>query len=379
MMDFDLYSHTSLLCRSGSRLYGINNADSDIDVQGCAVPPVKYWLSNLEFEQSNDAAKLQDARFMALFTDDERKIIAATKLEGTIYGVKKYIHLAGESNPNVLDGVWAPDSAVLRCDRIGELIRENQKLFLTLSALPRFVGYSVGQLKKMNLHRQYFANPRLVKPERANYNLNAPDDYTPNELDALRAAIKKQVDSWQPSFTDKMSQVDIIAIKDHFSRTLEEMSIAQEDRYLLAERRLGVPGSLKEYFEKERRFQLDMDAFKDYQKWLKDRNPARAALEAKVGYDTKFAVHLIRLLRACCDILRTGTYMVDRTNIDAELLREIRAGNFKYEDILAMSDALKVEAFELGKLNPKGLPQQPQHDKINDLLVNIAKSSFGWN
>src|SRR5690606_20754205 len=36
-----------------------------------------------------------------------------------------------------------------------------------------------------------------------------------------------------------------------------------------------------------------------YQTWLKQRNPVRAEMEKKFGFDGKFAIHMIRLGRTC--------------------------------------------------------------------------------
>ncbi|AEZ66297.1 hypothetical protein phiTE_131 [Pectobacterium phage phiTE] len=39
---------------------------------------------------------------------------------------------------------------------------------------------------------------------------------------------------------------------------------------------------------------------------MKNRNAARHELEEKFGYDTKHAMHLVRLLRMSQEILETG-------------------------------------------------------------------------
>ena len=64
--------------------------------------------------------------------------------------------------------------------------------------------------------------------------------------------------------------------------------------------------------------------WENYQSWKKNRNPARARLEAQFGYDTKHAQHLIRMLRMGIEILRDCEVRVRRK--DAAELRAIRAG-----------------------------------------------------
>jgi predicted nucleotidyltransferase len=65
------------------------------------------------------------------------------------------------------------------------------------------------------------------------------------------------------------------------------------------------------------------------------RNEKRALLEAQFGYDTKHAMHLIRLLRMGIEILRDHTVVVRRP--DAEELLDIRNGKFTLEQIIEMA------------------------------------------
>lgn len=376
-MNFDIYNHTILLSRSGSRLYGISTPESDIDVQGCAIPPLPYWMSNLTFEQVQGSSYLEDSRFTALFSEEEKQTIANTKCEGSIYNVSKYLKMAADSNPNVLDSLFSPDSAILLSTKTGDLLRENRGLFVSLAAYSRFVGYSTSQLEKMNLHRTYLTNPRLTPPTRAEFGLLSESVASEAELTEIKAAIQKQIDQWGGAFSNGMSQTDIWMVKEYFTQALEEMQLSALDRYELAEKRLGVPMKIREYLSKEREYAKALGEYKSYQRWLKDRNPVRAATEAKAGYDTKFAVHLIRLLRCSVELLKTGIYNVDRRGIDSDLLMEIRAGKLKYEDIMSMSDALKIEAKAAYDANSANLPARPQTEAVNALLLKIVADHFG--
>lgn len=68
------------------------------------------------------------------------------------------------------------------------------------------------------------------------------------------------------------------------------------------------------------------------------RNEKRALLEAQFGYDTKHAMHLIRLLRMGIEILRDHEVVVQRP--DAHELVEIRNGKFTLQEILEMATDL---------------------------------------
>ena len=54
-----------------------------------------------------------------------------------------------ENNPNVIDSLFTPVNCVLHSTRVGNLVRENRRLFLHKGAWPKFKGYAYSQLHKM--------------------------------------------------------------------------------------------------------------------------------------------------------------------------------------------------------------------------------------
>lgn len=98
----------------------------------------------------------------------------------------------------------------------------------------------------------------------------------------------------------------------------------------------------------------------------------RRKIVKRFGYDTKNASHLIRLLRMCIEFLNTGEMQVDRTYIDAEELVSIKEGKFKLEEIKEMSNDLFEQAKQAKEKSD--LPEKPDRDKIENLLVDILHS-----
>lgn len=68
----------------------------------------------------------------------------------------------------------------------------------------------------------------------------------------------------------------------------------------------------------------------------KNRNEKRSELEEKFGYDTKHAMHLVRLLRTGEEILSEGIVRVKRP--DAKELLDIRNGLFSYDELLIYAE-----------------------------------------
>jgi hypothetical protein len=82
-----------------------------------------------------------------------------------------------------------------------------------------------------------------------------------------------------------------------------------------------------------------MKHWESYQGWKLGRNAARAKLEAEHGYDTKHAMHLIRLMRMGHEVLQSGELRVRRD--DAAELSAIRDGALSYDALLEEATQLQ--------------------------------------
>jgi predicted nucleotidyltransferase len=117
----------------------------------------------------------------------------------------------------------------------------------------------------------------------------------------------------------------------------------------------------------ERAYRASQRHWDNYQKWRRERNPARAVLEAKFGYDTKHAMHLLRLLRMGREILAEGKVLVLRP--DAEWLRAVRDGLLSYEELLKLAQQGEAELNEVIKTSP--LPETPDFAAAENLVIEL--------
>lgn len=100
----------------------------------------------------------------------------------------------------------------------------------------------------------------------------------------------------------------------------------------------------------------------------------RADTIAKYGYDTKNAMHLVRLLRMGIEILTEGEVYVMRPD-NQELLR-IRNGAYTLKEIEDESKRLNnimQEAYVRSSL-----PKRPDHEFFNEWLVDMHRRSMSW-
>lgn len=72
------------------------------------------------------------------------------------------------------------------------------------------------------------------------------------------------------------------------------------------------------------------------------KNVARPELVEKYGYDTKFAAHALRLGFEGIEFMRHGTITMPKVGEELRILREIRTGEVKFDDALAMIESAQV-------------------------------------
>jgi hypothetical protein len=135
------------------------------------------------------------------------------------------------------------------------------------------------------------------------------------------------------------------------------------------------PSFIKDEFleeaDKELNFYAAKHEWNRFLEWKKGRNKLRAPLEEKFGYDTKHAAHLVRLIRMCNEILKTGKVNVDRTGIDAEELKEIRNGAWSFDKLVEYAKKMDDEAAEAYKIS--SLQDLPNIEKIEELCVSVSE------
>jgi len=95
------------------------------------------------------------------------------------------------------------------------------------------------------------------------------------------------------------------------------------------------------------------------------KNIHRAELEQKHGYDTKYAMHVIRLYGEAKELMEKGRITLPRPNRD-ELI-EIRKGKYSLPEIQVMGRQLESEALAAQATSP--LPDQIDREAISKLIA----------
>lgn len=144
----------------GSVAYGVTSDTSDMDVYGFCIPHKDDIFPHLRGEipgfgsQKHRFAQWQEHHM----EDKERRKV----YDMTIYSIVRYFQLCMECNPNMIDSLFTPRRCVTFSTEIGEMVRENRKLFLHKGAWFKFKGYAYAQMHKID-GGQNRSNPKRTE------------------------------------------------------------------------------------------------------------------------------------------------------------------------------------------------------------------------
>lgn len=348
-----IQDNTALLVRHGSHAYGTNTPASDEDFKGIAIPTKKYFLGTMHrFEQAELKAPDPDA---------------------VIYDIRKFFNLAADCNPNIIEVLHTDPSDHFIVTDIGRAILEHKNDFLSKKIKFTFMGYSVAQLKRIKTHKRWIMDPPSVPPTRASLGLPEQTLIPQDQLMAAQAEIQKELDRFQFDFMEGMEESQKVGLRGTVAEMLAELKITSDQHWMAAARKIGLDDNFIHLMQLERQYTGAKREWDQYQNWKKTRNPARAALEEKYGYDTKHAYHLVRLIRMCREILTTGKVLVKRP--DREELLTIRNGAWTYEQLIEFADREEVELNELYNTSTV-LPKMPDKEKLDALCIKLVEQSL---
>lgn len=264
-----LPDRTLFLTRHGSHSYGTNLPTSDMDIRGIAVAPIHYYLGLSEtFEQT----------------------VLNEPVDLTIFDVRKFCKLAADANPNALEILFTDPSDHLYVHPLMGKLFEARTAFISQKAKHTFSGYARSQLKRINAHYRWLKAPLLVPPTRSEFGLPERTVIPADQLAAAQAAIDKQIDQWEWHDLEDVDPALRQSIQDEFTRRLLAITKWSWDEveakvWDAAAKEIGLDTNFIRLLDLERQYTGRLREWQNYQTWKTNRNEARAALEAKFGYD----------------------------------------------------------------------------------------------
>lgn len=365
---------TLFLTLAGSHAHGTARVTSDVDIRGVCNLPLRRRLALGEgFEQYEGALPhaLTELVWPFLTGHPTASHCLESGLECAIFDVAKFIRLCCAANPNALEILFASEADWLHTTPAWLRIHDHRRLFVTQKVHHTFMGYAMAQLKRIRTHRSWLLSPPTAKPSRAQFELPDAPTLSKDDQHRIDRAVADKVRGYgvhdiemppeaRISVMERMAALltDALAVEPH------EFELRQQ---LVAAHALGLPSEVVATLGAERRYQSGMRQWSAFQTWKRQRNPARAALEAEYGYDTKHAAHLVRLMRMGLEALTTGEVRVKRP--DAAELVAIRDGALSYDALLAQAASLQQQVDHAAAST--ALPKDLDRDQVDALCFTL--------
>ena len=292
----------------GSTAYGLASDTSDLDLKGVLVGPASWYHGFQSVPEQIELSK-----------------------DHVLYEVRKVFRLAAAANPTVIETLFTESEDHRVVTRQGERLLEHRRDFLSQRVEETFVGYALSQLKRIKGHRSWLLSPPKQEPSREEFGLPETSLIPMDQIRAAEALVEQ----------GKIEEAEL------------------------------TPNFLQ-IMHRERAYRQARRQWDNYRTWQKHRNPARAELEARFGYDTKHAQHLVRLLRMGVEILRDGEVRVRRP--DADELRRIRAGAWAYDELIERAERLAEEVRGAAQTSP--LPKVPDEQRLDALCAEIVEAAL---
>lgn len=304
-----------LLGLGGSHAYGTNVEDSDVDIRGVALNSKREVLLHQDFEQIVDG-----------------------NTDTTVYSFSKIVKLLADANPNTLEIIFQKPEHYIVLNEIGKLLVENRHMFLSKKCYYTFGGYARQQLRRL-------------------------DNKSMRELPQGKQEIHilNSIKNAEYTFHEKYFQFDDDAIKLYVDKSHREDF---ESEIFMDVHLTHYP--LRDY---KTMWHEMHNIVKDYGKLGK--RASNAITHNKIN---KHAMHLVRLMLCCIDILETGTFST-YCNKYLELLMDIRNGKYMGDDgqmtprFFTLVDTLESKMEVAFKTT--SLPEKPDMNKINDLICYV--------
>lgn len=367
-MNFNYEETTIVKHYAGSHAYGTNIEGSDVDMRGIFVAPEVYIRTPFFTVNEIDVQDEEDTK---------------------LYELTNFMKLYMDMNPNIVETLWIDQKDIITGSEVYDYLREHNQALLSKKAAFTFSGYAISQLKRIKGHNKWINSPQPEqKPRQIDYvslvhnfsgskifKINMEDIHTNHRL------IHYGSDLYGVYEAEGYETYD-------FNYTLNTNADAQLDGFYtkeptFAERIAGMViddptfgvRRLPKYLVK---FNIDVyktakEQHKNYWAWKTNRNEKRSCLEEQFGYDTKHAMHLVRLLRMAEEILKNGVVNVKRP--DALELLGIRNGEWKYEELLSFCE--DKDQYIRGELYKKSeLRKTPDIKLASEVLINCQEMSW---
>jgi len=380
----------------GSHLYNLATKDSDVDTSGIFISTHESLLGlGCDYK-----AQVSDARH-----------------DTTWFEVGELGRLLLKSNPTILESLFIPDDKMIM--KPSPLLNElfaNRDEFVTKQCFMPFIGYALQQI-----HKARGLNKKIVNPMEERL---TPFDFAYTFFKQGSTKIKNWLESrglnkdfcglvhipnmhdtygvyydWGAHF-EKEGINSFKEIKDEnmlkFIFNFYEYinSEFQENQWFERHREVkhyrgmcldeatDMRGSSVSKGEvplcwmvyNESGFKDHCKKYKEYQEWVKERNPKRYESNLNKNYDSKNMCHTLRLMHMGKEIADGEGIKLERT-WDRDFLMDVRNHKYEYDELMEIVDNDKKKLDE--SIANSTIKEKIDINMVNSILTDIRKRAYG--
>lgn len=376
----------------GSHLYGLNNADSDVDTSGVYVCTRDQLFGCYGYQPQ---------------VSDQRH-------DNTWFEIGELVRLLLKSNPTVLESLFVPENKIIgSVSPLMRMVIDNREQFISKQCFNPFFGYAKSQIEKARGLNKKIVNP--IKERLSPYDfiytfkgqgstkfsnwlvnrglyqefcglVNVPNMYEiygvyydfgahtaacpdwRNDQLFLSFCMYYFADSDTAAVTDRLSQMTAIGYRG----VIKDDGSADELRLSSVDDKAARPVCFISYNQSG--YTSHCRQYADYQTWVKNRNPKRYESNLDKNYDSKNMMHCFRMIRMAAEIAEGRGLILERT-ADHQFLMDVRNHKFEYNEIIEMLEQ-EQERMRL-LMEQSTIREKIDTDFVNNLMIEIRRKQFG--
>lgn len=331
---------------------------------------VKHYAGSHAY---NTALPTSDVDFRGIFCADPvnvrtpffpiREVEDSTEEDTKYYELAHFMKLCLDCNPNIIETLWVDDVDIVYTTPAYELLRSNRYDLLSSKIAFTTSVYAIAQLKRIKGHNKWINSPQPEDPPQAKDFVSLVQWFGKEKM------FKFEPHKWTGGQRFIPYGGEIYGIHFSAKHTLFNERGGLNTQFEGDRSELGMPIAVVKFNKEE--YKLAKEKHTQYWEWKKNRNKTRSKLEEGFGYDTKHAMHLVRLLRMGVEALHDGEIVVKRP--DAEELLAIRNGAWTYEEIVKYAEEMDKEVRNVWYKKTK-LPKKPNIKLAAKLLMEVQNS-----
>ena len=378
----------------GSRLYGLNNEDSDVDTSGVFVCTRDELFGCFGY-----MSQVTDARH-----------------DNTWFEIGELLRLLLKSNPTTLEALFVPEDKIIgKVHPLMQMVIDHREQFISKQCFNPFFGYARSQIEKAHGLNKKIVNPILERL--------TPYDF----IYTFKGQGSTKFSNWMeerglhqaycglvnvPNMRDVYGVyydfgAHVAACHDWKNDALflsfacdyyEDNDLKETESRLSGTTPLGYRGvfgadadgndvRLSSVPDKHSRpicfISYNQDAYsthcrqyKEYQDWVKERNPKRYESNLDKNYDSKNMMHCFRMIHMAAEIAEGKGIMLRRT-WDRDFLMDVRNHKFEYDEIIEMLEKEKERMIRL--MEQSTILEKVDAEFVNQLMIDIRNKQIMMN